>query len=130
MKITLKTSIKSLLKHFDLNCRRSYVHFTIETKKSTSKNAKNIDESELSKFENYFNFSKPVKYLKPHQILAINRGENHKVLSVKIVVPEMVFNRIIDFSDKKWTNSSRNHKRQQIINEAIKDSYHRLSKSH
>lgn len=43
----------------------------------SSKKKKTVDEH---KFENYFDFQAPVKYLKSHQILALNRGENLKVL--------------------------------------------------
>ncbi len=45
-------------------------------------------EEEARKFENYFNFCCPVTYVKPHQVLAINRGESLKVLSVKVSLPD------------------------------------------
>ena len=34
----------------------------------------------------YYDFSESVKYIKPHRVLAINRGENEKVLTVNIDV--------------------------------------------
>jgi transcriptional accessory protein Tex/SPT6 len=46
--------------------------------KATTK-AAGKTEDEAKKFENYFNFSCPVPFVKPHQVLAINRGENLKV---------------------------------------------------
>jgi protein Tex len=39
-------------------------------------------------FQLYYEFELPVKHLRPHQILAINRGENEKVLRVTIVTDE------------------------------------------
>jgi uncharacterized protein len=39
-------------------------------------------------YENYYQFELPIKYLKPHQILALNRGEREKVLKVNLVVGE------------------------------------------
>lgn len=42
--------------------------------------------SNTHKFENYFNFSCPVSRIKPHQILAINRGESLKVFSNSMLV--------------------------------------------
>ncbi len=45
-------------------------------------------EEEARKFENYFNFCCPVTHVKPHQVLAINRGESLKVLSVKVSLPD------------------------------------------
>lgn len=32
----------------------------------------------------YYDYSERIKYIKPHRILAINRGENEDVLSVSI----------------------------------------------
>jgi transcriptional accessory protein Tex/SPT6 len=45
-------------------------------------------EEEARKFENYFSFCCPVTHVKPHQVLAINRGESLKVLSVKVSLPD------------------------------------------
>lgn len=39
-------------------------------------------------YELYYNFDLPIKYLKSHQILAINRGENENVLRVHIKIDE------------------------------------------
>jgi protein Tex len=36
----------------------------------------------------YYQFTSALKYLKPHQILAINRGEKDKVLKVTVSIPE------------------------------------------
>lgn len=49
----------------------------------SSKKNKTVDEH---KFENYFDFQVPVKYLKSHQILALNRGENLKVLHATVSI--------------------------------------------
>lgn len=37
-------------------------------------------------YEMYYDFTEPVKHIKPHRVLAINRGENEKILSVNIEV--------------------------------------------
>jgi protein Tex len=39
-------------------------------------------------YELYYQFELPVKHLKPHQILAINRGEKDKVLKAAIAIPD------------------------------------------
>ncbi|MBN1230279.1 MAG: RNA-binding transcriptional accessory protein [Anaerolineales bacterium] len=39
-------------------------------------------------FSTYYEFSGNVNRLRPHQILAINRGEEQKVLKVSVIVPE------------------------------------------
>ena len=34
----------------------------------------------------YYDYNEPVKYIKPHRILAINRGEKRNVLNVNIEI--------------------------------------------
>ncbi|MBM3460533.1 MAG: RNA-binding transcriptional accessory protein [Armatimonadetes bacterium] len=45
-------------------------------------------EDERQVFRDYYSFNAGVSRLRPHQILAMDRGEAEKVLRVKIVVPE------------------------------------------
>ncbi|PSN57378.1 hypothetical protein C0J52_02903 [Blattella germanica] len=80
-----------------------------------------------SKFERYFKFSLPVKYIRPHQVLALNRGKNLKVLSVKIVVPDFVLGRLKDFCYKTWLSKGANYSvRNKLVNLSIEDCYTRL----
>lgn len=68
------------------------------TATTATKSKKNDDEDKKPtttgrpvdplKFETYFDFRQPIKYVKPHQVLAMNRGESLKVLSVKIDIPD------------------------------------------
>lgn len=46
------------------------------------------DENADSVYEMYYNFEEAVKKIAGHRVLAINRGEKEKVLSVKITVDE------------------------------------------
>ena len=39
-------------------------------------------------YESYYDFEFKINRLKPHQILAMNRGEKDKVLRLKIHIPE------------------------------------------
>ncbi|HCU57454.1 MAG TPA: RNA-binding transcriptional accessory protein [Anaerolineaceae bacterium] len=41
---------------------------------------------ERGTYESYYQFDAPVKYIKPHQVLAINRGENEKILRVGVQI--------------------------------------------
>jgi protein Tex len=45
-------------------------------------------QDERSVYENYYDFELPVNKLRPHQVLAINRGEAEKALRVKVVIAE------------------------------------------
>ena len=77
---------------------------------------------ERSVYENYFEFAEKVDGLPGHRILAINRGENEKVLSVKLEAPvDKIEGRL--FKDLK---SSANKVTQQYIEEAASDAYKRL----
>ncbi|MGB1250934.1 MAG: helix-hairpin-helix domain-containing protein [Candidatus Promineifilaceae bacterium] len=49
----------------------------VVTKTKNGEDPKNL-------YELYYDFSIPVQYVKPHQILAINRGEQEKILRVKL----------------------------------------------
>ena len=43
---------------------------------------------QTSVYENYYEFSEPIKKLKGHRILAINRGEKEEFLKVAVTLPE------------------------------------------
>ena len=74
-------------------------------------------------YDNYANFSKLVKLVKPHQVLAIFRGENQKCLSKDIIIDEEKFlNHIYMFETNKNTPY------QELFKQVIKDSYTRLIK--
>lgn len=77
------------------------------------------DENKI--YEMYYNFSEPVKYIKPHRVLAINRGENEKILTVSI---EVNTDDILSYIESK--NIKKESPVNYLIKEAIKDSFKRL----
>ena len=86
----------------------------------TSKVKKNA-EDENKVYEMYYEFSENVKYIKPHRVLAINRGENEKILSVSIDVNN---DEIISYLESKIIKKDSPVK--EYVIDAIKDSYKRL----
>ncbi len=80
------------------------------------------DEKIQSVYEIYYNFEEPVKKIAGHRILAINRGEAEKILTVKITAPE---ERILQYLAKKNITSD-NQYTTPVLQEAIADSYERL----
>lgn len=81
-------------------------------------------KSNAFKFENYFNFSCPADRIKPHQILAINRGESLKVLSVKYEIDERLQQRLISFAIKYFLSRGVNSaERTKLFEEALTDAY-------
>ena len=73
-------------------------------------------------YEMYYSYNEPVKWIKPHRILALNRGENEKVLNVSIDVDK---NEIISFLEKKIIRNDKSFV-VPYVKEAIEDSYKRL----
>ncbi|EFA10546.1 Transcription elongation factor SPT6-like Protein [Tribolium castaneum] len=116
--ISTDSEILSSLREF-----RKKANIIIKTKKAATKHK--VENSE--KFDNYFDFEVPLKYIKPHQVLAINRGENLKILSVKVVLPDSLFNEFRKKCDK-WTSLRGDRVRQDVVKRAIEDSYQRLVK--
>ena len=80
------------------------------------------DEKAESVYEMYYNFEEPVKKIAGHRVLALNRGEAEKVLTVKVNAP---VDRILMYLEKK-NLTSENEYTTPIIKNAIADSYDRL----
>lgn len=80
------------------------------------------DEKTESVYEMYYNFEEPVKKLAGHRILALNRGEAEKILTVKIEAPE---ERILRYLEKKVIVRDNPHTTP-VLKAVIEDSYKRL----
>lgn len=99
---------------------RSYIRtFTYNNGKILS-SAK--DKEAESVYEMYYEFEEAVKKIAGHRILAINRGEKEKFLTVKIDVSEDDIVSYLVQKNIKHTNAEAD----EIISEAVKDSYKRL----
>lgn len=87
----------------------------------TSKAARPVDRL---KFETYFDFRQSVRYVKPHQVLAINRGESLKVLSVKIDVPDSLKRDLYHFVRNQFLNTgARSKQRQDMFDTSFDEAY-------
>ena len=80
------------------------------------------DKEAKSVYEMYYDFAEDVKKIVGYRILAINRGEAEKVLTVKIEAP---VEDIIRYLNKRII-SKPEHDSAKYISEAILDSYERL----
>ncbi len=93
-----------------------YNNSKIVTKKK--KNA--VDEKKV--YEMYYDYSEDVKYIKPHRVLAVNRGEKEGVLSVSLEYnKEYIYN----YLEKKLIKDE-NSECAIYVKDAIVDSYKRL----
>ncbi|MGB8452247.1 MAG: Tex family protein [Anaerocolumna sp.] len=80
------------------------------------------DEKLESVYEMYYNFDEKLTKLAGHRILALNRGENEKVLTVKLTAPE---DRILLYLETKII-TRQNPYTTDILKTVIEDSYKRL----
>ena len=98
--------------------RKLLREFTMQNGAITTKGT--TDESSV--YENYYDFSEPIKKLKGHRVLAINRGEKEDFLKVSVTLNEddgiaQIVSKVI--TNKKSPALPR-------LMETIKDAYDRL----
>lgn len=95
-------------------------------RKTTMKKGKLIsaakDPEAESVYEMYYEFEEAVPKLAGHRVLALNRGEKEKFLTVKIEAPE---EEIISWLERKVIRSD-NPYTTPALKETVEDSYHRL----
>ena len=94
----------------------TYNFGTIKSK--LKKNA--TDENKT--YDMYYDYEEKIKYIKPHRVLALNRGENEKILSVSI---EYDKERVLGYLEKRLIKNEHSFVCD-IVKEAIEDSYKRL----
>ena len=78
--------------------------------------------AEHSVYDNYYAYSEPVRKIPGHRILAMNRGEKEKILSIRLEVPE---EEILRFMAQKM-GAEQHPSTAAYIREACADAYKRL----
>ena len=86
-------------------------------KTKLKKNA--VDENKV--YDMYYDFEEKVKYAKPYRVMAINRAEKEKVISVSLEIDK---DKIISYLESKIIKKEAPFN--YVIEDAIKDSYKRL----
>lgn len=99
---------------------RTYIRNATMNKGTIQSSAK--DEKAQSVYEMYYNYEEPVKKCAGHRILALNRGENEKILAVKVIAPE---EQILMYLEKQ-TIVRDNPYTTPVLKEVVADSYQRL----
>lgn len=98
-----------------------YRKYIRELVKSEGKIITKGESEEPTPYEMYYDYSEDIKNMPPHRILAVNRGEKEKVLSVKISINE---DRIIKYLENEILTQNEITKEQLKL--AIADAYKRL----
>ena len=100
--------------------------YRAEIRKRTMKQGQIIstakDEKAQSVYEMYYDFEEPVAKIAGHRVLALNRGEKEKFLSVKITAP---VDEILRYLEKKIIVKD-NPNTTPVLKSTITDAYNRL----
>ena len=99
---------------------RQYIRDITMKKGVLSSEAKDADEESV--YEMYYGFSEPVAKLAGHRVLALNRGEKEKLLTVKIEAPQEEIFRYL----KKKIIRRDNPNTTPYLERTIEDAYSRL----
>ena len=79
-------------------------------------------EGQESVYEMYYNYEEPLKKVAGHRVLALNRGEKERILTVKVVAPE---EKCLRYLEKKVILQNNPHTTP-ILQAVVADSYDRL----
>src|SRR5690606_3801909 len=98
---------------------RDYLYNNGVIVSSVKKGGKELDEKKV--YEPYYDYVEPINKIKPHRVLALNRAENEKIITVKLEgtkdgMEQYLINQVI----KKPSNADK------YIKAAIEDSLKRL----
>jgi len=99
---------------------RAYVREQVWDRGVLESRAARGKENEVSKFQDYYDFSGPVKALPSHRILAVRRGEAEEFLTARIVAPD---DEIVAALRRKHTAG---HRAPEQMGLAVEDAYRRL----
>ena len=80
------------------------------------------DKETQSVYEMYYEFEEAIDKIAGHRVLALNRGEKEKILTVKIAAPE---EEVLRYLEKKVI-TRKNSITETVLKEVVEDSYHRL----
>ncbi|KAJ8725764.1 hypothetical protein PYW08_003947 [Mythimna loreyi] len=102
--------------------------FTLQSSRTKSSTKEKVDDkkkveskSDPETYKLYFDWKCPTHFVKPHQTLALNRGEDEKILSVKVVIPDWFYNKLERFCLSLWKSGF-------WVRKGLGDAYNRLIK--
>lgn len=94
----------------------TYLYGTLKTTKKKN----SVDENKI--YEMYYDYSEPLKQVKPHRVLAINRAEKEKIITVSIIIDQ---DKIFGYLESKLIKDE-NSFVTDTVKMSIRDSYKRL----
>ena len=104
----------------DAKLRKYILDFTFKRGSIKTQRKKNIDDPKKI-YEQYYDYEEPLKGLVPHRVLAMNRAEKEKMISVKIKQDEDFLNKYVYNQNFDKTHPYKNH-----LEDVVKDALKRL----
>lgn len=101
---------------------RKYIRNLIFQEGTISSKLKKNKEDEDKTYEMYYQYEENIKNIKPHRVMAINRGEKVGILTVSVNFPK---EKIIEYLQNKIIKNKESYV-VEIINSSIEDSLKRL----
>ncbi|HEV3052641.1 MAG TPA: Tex family protein, partial [Longimicrobium sp.] len=99
---------------------RAYVRDQVRLRGVLESKAARGKENEVSKFQDYYDFSGPLKDMPSHRILAVRRGETEGFLTARIVAPD---EEIMASLRRRFLDG---HRAPEQMGMAVEDAYRRL----
>ncbi|RPF56396.1 LSU ribosomal protein L11P [Abyssicoccus albus] len=104
----------------DAKLRKYILDFTFKRGSIKTQRKKNIDDPKKI-YEQYYDYEEPLKGLVPHRVLAMNRAEKEKMISVKIKQDEDFLNKYVYNQNFDKTHPYKDH-----LEDVVKDALKRL----
>ena len=101
---------------------RKYLRFNMMNYGIIKSKIKKKAEDNNRVYEMYYDYSEKVKYIKPHRVLAMNRGEKEGILSISI---EIDTDYVMAWFDKRIIRNDKSPV-VELVKDAIRDSFKRL----
>ncbi|XP_064622934.1 S1 RNA-binding domain-containing protein 1-like [Lineus longissimus] len=129
---------KHTMDHIKTKCHSPTVTLVVKEKPATKsgkepmkrKTKRKVDDVKRTvdpnKFLNYFNFRESLLNVRPHQVMAINRGEDHNMLTVKVDIPDEITTWILKFCQEKWIRRDSNQLCHDVLHSAVDRAYKKL----
>lgn len=111
--ISEMTSVRGWLRNYTVN------HGEVQT--ALKKNGEELDE--LKVYQQYYDFSSPVKEMTSYRTLAINRGEKEKILRVNVASDEQT---VLNYLQFRLVGSHAENAATKFVEEAAADAYKRF----
>jgi uncharacterized protein len=120
-RVSEMADIRGVVRQLSLDTGRLVAEKAPETKELLSNPKK---KAQIPKYQNYFQYSEPLKEAAPHRIMAVRRGETEKILRLHLEVDEAQIGRSL--SGQLLEKTPTNKPVKEWLFDGLEDAYKRL----